>query len=58
MTSRDDSIEPAWSPDGKTIVFAAGGALVLLDVANGDETTLTDPDNNDSSPAWAPQGPS
>jgi TolB protein len=55
MTSRDDSIEPAWSPDGKTIVFAEGGALVVIDVANGDESRLTDPDDNDSSPAWAPQ---
>jgi Tol biopolymer transport system component len=55
MTSRDDSIEPAWSPDGKTIVFAEGGALVAIDVANGDESRLTDPDNNDSSPAWAPR---
>jgi TolB protein len=58
MTSSDDSFEPAWSPDGKTIAFSAGGAIVLVDVANGEETTLTDSDNNDSSPAWAPQGPS
>ena len=55
LTSGDDSIEPAWSPDGKTIVFAVGGALVAIDVANGDQRRLTDPDNNDSSPAWAPR---
>ena len=55
MTSRDDSFEPAWSPDGKTIAFSEGGAIVAIDVANGEERSLTDPDNNDSSPAWAPQ---
>lgn len=56
MTSRDDSFEPAWSPDGKTIVFAEAGALVTIDVENGEEHRLTDPDNNDSSPVWAPVG--
>jgi TolB protein len=55
MTSRDDSFEPAWSPDGKTIAFSAGGAVFLIDVANGEEQMLTDPDNNDSSPAWLPR---
>ena len=54
VTSRDDSFEPSWSPDGKTIVFAEAGALVAIDVENGEEQRLTDPDNNDSSPAWAP----
>ena len=54
VTSRDDSFEPAWSPDGQTIVFAEAGALVAIDVENGEEQRLTDPDNNDSSPAWAP----
>jgi Tol biopolymer transport system component len=44
-----------WSPDGKTIAFSEGGAIVLIDVENGEEETLTDPDNNDSSPAWAPR---
>jgi Tol biopolymer transport system component len=55
MTSRDDSFEPSWSPNGKTIAFSAGGALFLIDIANGEERMLTDPDNNDSSPAWAPR---
>jgi TolB protein len=55
VTSGEDSFEPAWSPDGKTIAFSEGGAIVAIDVENGEERTLTDPDNNDSSPTWNPE---
>jgi len=54
LTSGDDSFEPSWSPDGTTIAFSRGGAIVTIDVDGGEERRLTDPENNDSSPAWAP----
>jgi Tol biopolymer transport system component len=50
----DDAIEPAWSPDGSLIAFSRGGSIVTIDDA-GTETVLTDPENNDSSPAWNPK---
>ena len=55
VTSGEDSFEPAWSPDGKTIAFAEAGAIVAIDVETGEERTLTDPENNDSSPTWRPR---
>ena len=55
VTSGDDAFEPAWSPDGTTIAFSEEGAILTVDVETGEERTLTDPDNNDSSPTWNPK---
>jgi len=54
--SGDDAFEPAWAPDGRLIAFSRNGAIVAID-RNGIESTLTDPKNNDSSPAWNPKPP-
>lgn len=54
-------MRPAWSPDGTTIAFTrysvdatepAGAEIVLLDLASGQITTLT----NGTDPAWSPDG--
>jgi len=51
--SHSDAFEPAWSPDGQTIAFSRDGAIELI-AADGSISTLTDPEDNDSSPAWNP----
>jgi len=55
VTSGEDAFEPAWSADGGTIAFSEGGAIHTIDLDTGEETALTDPENNDSSPAWRPR---
>lgn len=54
--SPNDAIEPSWSPDGFTIAFAREGAIVTID-DDGNVTEITDPEDNDSSPAWNPKPP-
>ena len=53
VRSRADAFEPAWSPDGTEIAFSRDGAIVVTTLA-GVERRLTDPQDNDSSPAWNP----
>lgn len=56
VRSAEDAFEPTWSPDGEILAFSRGGAIVTID-REGNEVQLTDPDNNDSSPAWNPSPP-
>jgi len=49
-----DAFEPAWSSDGAVLAFSRDGAIVTSD-AEGNEVQVTDPENNDSSPAWNPR---
>ena len=48
--------DPAPSPDGRTIALAARGWLWLLDVETGVARRVTDGRENDSRPAWRPDG--
>ena len=43
-----------WSPDGKTIAFQRNGSIVTVPLGPGDESVLTNSNDNDSSPAWNP----
>ncbi len=53
VRSATDAFEPAWSPDGNEIAFSRDGAIVVTTLA-GVERQLTNPEDNDSSPAWKP----
>jgi hypothetical protein len=53
--------DPAWSPDGKRIVFASDRTgdfdLYVLDIETGDAQNITqDMESDDLEPAWSPDG--
>lgn len=52
---------PRWSPDGRTVAFSAwleGGKrdIVLVDVASGALSKVTDDRASDAGPCWSPDG--
>ena len=49
---------PAISPDGKSIAFALGGQLWLVDANGGEATPLTSSDFYATRPVWSPDGKS
>jgi Tol biopolymer transport system component len=53
--------DPAWSPDGETILFTrqtgeTGRDLYRIDAAGGAATSLTSDPGDDADPAWSPDG--
>ncbi len=54
----NDTGPAGWSPDGKTLVFAARGVLTLRDLAGGRRTTIETGEHvatGDAPPAWQPR---
>ena len=47
---------PAISPDGRSVAFAAGGQLWLVDSQGGEAVPLTSSDFYSTRPVWSPDG--
>ena len=58
--TRVDVSTPAWSPDGRTIVFVSGrdgnGEIYAMDADGSEPRNLTQNPANDVRPAWSPDG--
>lgn len=46
--------EPAWSPDGKSVVFVAGRDIFSLPASGGTPVNLTKGQGTNTAPAWSP----
>jgi len=60
LTHDDDGLwdhrDPAWSPDGKTIAYAAQRGLWTVPAAGGEARRLTTDDEPDEDPFWSRDG--
>lgn len=59
-TTTEAGLNPAWSPDGRTIVIQekseGNTEIFAVDVESGDRRNLTQNPARDSSPFWSPDG--
>lgn len=60
LTHADDGLwdhrDPAWSPDGKSIVYAAQRGLWVVPAVGGNARPLTTEDEADEEPVWSSDG--
>src|SRR5688572_31179416 len=52
---QDSALAPKWSPDGSRVAFVAGYDILVVSLADGAITNLTN-HLRGSSPAWSPDG--
>ena len=50
------AIEPAWSPDGKTLAFSLYGSIWQVDADGGEARQLTTSEQYHAHPVWSPHG--
>jgi Tol biopolymer transport system component len=60
-TPEEDESNPTWDPRGERLAFARSDTfgsswLVLLDLADGRESLITDGSTEDTAPSWSPDG--
>jgi Tol biopolymer transport system component len=60
-SASEEEREPAWSPDGNTLVYTSRGVSGLRDLhtvpsAGGSPSILVSSSNDDASPHWSPAG--
>ena len=55
--STAQEIDPAWAPENGRLAFSSDGAIVTTTADGTTVTAITNPKDNDSSPAWNPVPP-